>query len=135
MVYKHLRTDFNLGGNGNMKWKMIALIVLGVLVSLTSMSILQRYHILYWDVYLFVAISFYPLALVYGRHVMADVFYSIKAGPYSPFSTFCKNALVRNVCRALNWLIAIFTFVFVAWIYGVYNAYQRYQMQKGYIIK
>ena len=118
-----------------MKWKMIALIVLGVLVSLFTMNILQRYNILYWDVYLFVAISFYPLALVYGRRVMIDVFYSIKSGPYSPFSTLNKNAIARNLCRALNWLIAIFTFVFVGWIYGVYNAYQRYQMQKGYIIK
>lgn len=118
-----------------MKWKMIALIVLGVLVSLTTMSILQRYDILYWDVYFFVTISFYPLALVYGRHVMVDVFYSIKSGPYSPFSTIEKNTFVRHVCRTLNWLIAAFTFVFVGWIYGVYNAYQRYQMQKGYLIK
>mgnify|MGYP003455303299 CR=1 FL=1 len=118
-----------------MKWKMVALIVIGVLVSLFTMSILQRYDILYWDVYLFVAISFYPLALVYGRRVMIDVFYSIKSGPYSPFSTFYKNAIVRNLCKALNWIIAIVTFVFVGWIYGVYTAYQRYQMQKGYIRK
>lgn len=112
-----------------MKWKMITLIVLGFLLSLFAMNIL------YWDVYLFVAISFYPLALVYGRSVMVDVFYSIKSGPYSPFSTLYRNAIKRNICRVLNWLIAIFTFIFVGWIYGVYNAYQRYQMQKGYIIK
>ena len=118
-----------------MKWKMIALIVLGVLVSLFMTNILQRYDILYWDVYLFVAISFYPLALVYGRRVMVDVFYSIKSGPYSPFSTFNKHAIVRNICKGLNWIIAIFTFIFVGWIYGVYNAYKRYQMEKGYIIK
>jgi hypothetical protein len=118
-----------------MKWKMIALIVLGVLVSLITMSILQRYHILYWDVYLFVSIAFYPLALVYGRHVMVDVFYSIKAGPYSPFKTISKKVIVRNACHVLNGIIAGLTFVFVSWIYGVYNAYQRYQMQKGYLIK
>ena len=118
-----------------MKWKMITLIVLGVLVSLITMSFLQRYDILYWDVYLFVSISFYPLALVYGRHVMVDVFYSIKAGPYSPFATFDKNIIVRNVYRAINWIVAAFTFVFVGWIYGVYTAYQRYQMQKGFLIK
>ena len=118
-----------------MKWKMIALIVFGVLVSLFTMNTLQRYDILYWDVYLFVTISFYPLALVYGRRVMVDVFYSIKAGPYSPFSTVWKNALLRIICQALNFVIAAFMFVFVGWIYGVYNAYQRYQMQKGYIIK
>ena len=118
-----------------MKLKMIALIVLGVLVSSVMMNILQRYHILYWDVYLFVAISFYPLALVYGRNVMVDVFYSIKAGPYSPFSIIGKNSVVRTMYRALNWLTAAFTLVFVGWIYGVYNAYKRYQMQKGYIIK
>jgi len=117
-----------------MKWKMVALIVAGVLVSLFTMSILQRYDILYWDVYLFVAISFYPLAFVYGRRVMVDVFYSIKVGPYKPFSTASTNGFVRTFCQALNWIIAAFIFAFVGWIYGVYNAYQRYQMQNGYII-
>ena len=118
-----------------MKWKMAALIVFGVLVSLFTMNILQRYNILYWDVYLFVTISFYPLALVYGRRVMVDVFYSIKSGPYSPFSTKQRNKYVQSIFQILNGLIAAFVFIFVGWIYGVYNTYQRYQMQKGYIIK
>lgn len=118
-----------------MKWKMISLIVLGVLLSTLTMNTLQRFDVYYWDVYLFVTITFYPLALAYGRSVMVDVFYSIKAGPYSPFSVHWKNTLLRIFCQALNWVIAALTFVFVGWIYGVYNAYQRYQMQKGYIIK
>ena len=96
-----------------MKWKMVALIVSGVLVSLFTMSILQRYDILYWDVYLFVAISFYPLAFVYGRRVMVDVFYSIKVGPYKPFSTASTNGFVRTFCQALNWIVAAFIFAFV----------------------
>ena len=118
-----------------MKWKMISLIILGVILALISMTALQRLNILYWDVYLFVAISFYPLAIVYGRKVMVDVFHSIKEGPYSPFSINKKNAVVNLMYRAINLVVAIIAFMLVSWIYGVYNAYQHYQMQKGYIVK
>lgn len=112
-----------------MKWKMIALIILGMLIASITIMTLHRYSIYSGDVYLFVALSFYPLALVYGRGVMVDIFHSIYLGVHRPIK--------RNTAMAkcINLLAACFAFIFASWIHGTYHAYKKYQISERFSIK
>ena len=112
-----------------MKWKMIGLIILGVVIASTTIMTLQHYNLFVGDVYLFVALSFYPLAIVYGRDVMVDIFNSIYNGAHSPIK---KNKLFAKV---INFLVACFVVVFASWIHGTYHAYKKYQVAERFSIK
>lgn len=118
------------------KSKMITLLILGLCLSMIVMVLLQNKGFLRWDIYLFVTITCYPLAIFYGRNYMVDVFKSIRSGPYSPFRLkFGSGSVSRTMYPIFNFIVAGFMFIFVGWIYGVYHAYKTYQMSKGYIVK
>ena len=119
----------------SLKTKMILLIMFGFLFSCSSIFLLNRISWVVWDLYLFVALLFYPLAIVYGRKVMVDIFYSVKDGPYRFFKQTHGKGIVAGIKKLCNTIVAAITFLFVGWIYGTYTAYQKFVMAQGSIIK
>lgn len=119
----------------SLKVKMILLVVGGIIMSVLIMNALYMYQIITWDIYLFVMLACYPLAIVYGRNIMVDIFYGIKLGRYQLFKTKYSAKWKNTILKTMNTVVAALTTVFVGWIYGVYTAYQKYMMHKGIMMK
>lgn len=86
-------------------------------------------------IFIIVALVLYPLALVYGRSQIVDIFHSIRMGARQPFLTKRLDSPWRLLFAVLNTVIALLTVVFFGWIYGSYTAYQKLQMLKSYHVK
>ena len=81
------------------------------------------------------AIVCYPLAIVYGRGQMIDIFYSIRMGARQPFRAKTMDSSLNPLFTVVNFIIALLTIIFFGWIYGTYTAYQKLQMMKSFHIK
>lgn len=80
-------------------------------------------------IFIFVALTCYPLALAYGKKQIGDIFYSIYKGVHQPFQIRSGKGTWQPV---LNMCLALFTVLFFGWVYGVYYAYKQLQMLKSY---
>lgn len=79
-------------------------------------------------VFIFVAITCYPLALSYGKGQIVDIFHSIHKGARQPFPVKRGKGTWQSV---LNFCIALLTVISLGWVYGAYYAYKRLQMMKS----
>ena len=120
--------------------KMITLLVIGVILLIGVMYLLSwsgngLFLASFGGIFIILAFIFYPLALVYGRSQMFDIFQSIRMGARQPFRTQKANSPWRPIFALLNAVVALLTIVFFGWIYGAYTAYQKLQMLKSYHVK
>ena len=120
-----------------MKRNMIILLVVGVLVAIAFFWIYgylfpysnAMYSVL--GILILSAFVFYPVALVYGRNQIIDLFHSIRAGGRQPLHL--KQGSVWNPLRkTLNFAIACVITVFLGWLYGTYTAWQHLQLAKRF---
>ena len=73
----------------------------------------------------------YPVAIVYGRNEIINVFHSIRIGGRQPFRS--KPASVWNpLKKMLNAIIACVITVGFGWLYGTYTAWQHLQLAKRF---
>ncbi|MER2192358.1 MAG: hypothetical protein ABS951_15460 [Solibacillus sp.] len=77
-------------------------------------------------VFLFAAITCYPLAISYGRGQIIDIFHSIHKGERQPLQV--KHGIWQPV---VSFCIALVTVSSFGWVYGSYYAYKRLQMMKS----
>lgn len=119
------------------KRKMIFLLGAGLLLAIVFFSVYSYVNAYSYVMYSFfgmivlIGLIFYPIALVYGRAQIVDVFHSIRGGARQPFRM--KPGNVFNVAlKGLNLLFALFTTIFLGWAYGAYTAYQKLQYAKLY---
>lgn len=120
-----------------MKRNMIFLLVAGV-VAATAFFWLYGYLFPYsytmysiLGILILGAFVFYPVALVYGRNQIIDLFHSIRAGGRQPFRL--KQGSVWNPFKnTLNVIIACVITVFFGWLYGTYSAWQHLQLAKRF---
>ena len=120
-----------------MKRNMIFLLVAGV-VAATSFFWLYGYVFPYsyamysiLGILILCAFVFYPVALIYGRNQIIDLFHSIRAGGRQPFRL--KQGSVWNpLKKTLNFIIAGVVTVFLGWLYGTYTAWQHLQLAKRF---
>ncbi|MCH7323951.1 hypothetical protein LZ480_18985 [Solibacillus sp. MA9] len=120
--------------------KMIVLLVVGVVILIGVLYLLSStgngvFLASYSGIFIIFALVLYPLALVYGRSQMVDIFHSIRIGARQPFLTKKANSPWKVLTAALNTVIALLTIIFFGWIYGAYTAYQKLQMLKSYHVK
>lgn len=120
--------------------KMITLLVIGVILLIGVMYLLSwsgngMFLASFGGIFIILAFIFYPLALVYGRSQMFDIFQSIRMGARQPFRTQKANSPWKSIFALLNAVVALLTIVFFGWIYGAYTAYQKLQMLKSYHVK
>ena len=81
------------------------------------------------------AIACYPIAIVYGRGQIIDIFHSIRMGARQPFLAKTMKSPLNPLFSVVNFIIALLTIIFFGWIYGTYTAYQKLQMMKSFHIK
>jgi hypothetical protein len=117
--------------------KMLILLVVGLIMSLSILFFLYFIGRLYFvasfsGLYIMFACICYPLAIVYGRGQMLDIFHSIRIGARQPFLVKNVNALWKPLFALLNTLIALSTLILLGWIYGTHMAYQKLQMIKSF---
>lgn len=120
-----------------MKRNMIFLLVAGV-VAATAFFWLYGYVFPYsyamysiLGILILGAFVFYPVALVYGRNQIIDLFHNIRAGARQPFRL--KQGSVWNpLKKTLNFIIACVITVFFGWLYGTYTAWQHLQLAKRF---
>ncbi|ATP42032.1 hypothetical protein CSE16_19515 [Solibacillus sp. R5-41] len=120
--------------------KMRMLLIGGFLLAMVVLFMLNSVHLgLYLasfnGLFLLAAISCYPLAIVYGRRQIVDVFNCIRMGERQPFRVRNFKSPMKPLYTLLNLLIAAVTIVFFGWIYGTYTAYQKLRMIKSFQIK
>lgn len=116
------------------KNKVILLFVVGVVLASSffyALYVVKMGYSLrtsFIGVYLFVAITCYPLALAYGRGQIIDIFHSIYKGVRQPFQVKFGKGTWQPV---VNFCIALVTVISFGWVYGSYYAYKRLQMMKS----
>ena len=120
--------------------KMRTLLIGGVLLAIVVLFLLNSvqlglYVASFNGLFLLVAISCYPLAIVYGRRQIVDIFNSIRIGDRQPFRLRKFRSPMKPIYTLLNLIIATLTTVFFGWAYGAYTAYQKLQMLKGFHVK
>lgn len=120
--------------------KMITLLFVGVALLIAVLYLLSwsgngLFLASFGGLFIILAIIFYPLALVYGRSQIIDVFQSIRMGARQPFRTTKANSPWQSIIAMVNAVIALLTIVFFGWIYGAYTAYQKLQMLKSFHVK
>lgn len=120
--------------------KMIGLLVVGVLFLIGVYYVIARsgnglFLASFSGIFIILALVLYPLALVYGRSQIVDIFQSIRIGARRPFLTKKIDSPWRLFFTVINTVIALLTVVFFGWIYGAYTAYQKLQMLKSYYVK
>lgn len=120
--------------------KMIGLLVVGGLFLIGVFYVLARsgnglFLASFSGIFIILALVLYPLALVYGRSQIVDIFQSILIGARRPFLTKKIDPPWRLFFTVINTVIALLTVVFFGWIYGAYTAYQKLQMLKSYYVK
>ena len=120
-----------------MKRNMIVLLVVGIIVAIAffwGYSYLFPYSYAMYSVLgmlILCAFVFYPVALVYGRNQIIDLFHNIRAGGRQPLRL--KQGSVWNPLRkTVNFVIACVTTLFLGWLYGTYTAWQHLQLAKRF---
>lgn len=119
------------------KRNMMLLLVLGSLIAIAFFwgygrlfpSSTMMYSTL--GILLLFALIFYPMALVYGRDQMKDLFRGISSGARQPFSVKPNNGW-NPLFKLLNTILACVTVIFLGWAYGAYMAWQRLQFFKQF---
>ena len=120
-----------------MKRNMIVLLVVGVIVAIAffwGYGYLFPYSYAMYSVLgilLLGACAFYPVALVYGRNQIIDLFHNIRAGGRQPFR-LKQGSFWNPLRKTLNFAIASVTTVFLGWLYGTYTAWQHLQLAKRF---
>ena len=120
--------------------KMIALLIGGLVLMIIvfyGLSIIGKGDFIasFSGLFIVFAIVCYPLAIVYGRSQIIDIFHSIRMGARQPFRAKTMNSPLNPIITVVNFIIALFTIIFFGWIYGSYTAYQKLQMIKSFHIK
>lgn len=120
--------------------KMIILLVTGVVLAIETLLLLNSegkeiYITSFSGLFIVVALICYPLAIVYGHRQIVGIFESIRIGARRPFQTSKMNSLLNPLFSVLNCIVAIVIVLSFGWVYGVYTAYQKLQMMKGFHIK
>lgn len=120
--------------------KMIILLVTGVVLAIGTLLLLNSegkeiYITSFSGLFIVVALICYPLAIVYGHRQIVGIFESIRIGERRPFQTSKMNSLLNPLFSVLNCIVAIVIVLSFGWVYGVYTAYQKLQMMKGFHIK
>lgn len=120
-----------------MKRNMIFLLVAGV-VAATAFFWLYGYVFPYsyamysiLGILILGAFVFYPIALVYGRNQIINLFHSIRAGGRQPFR-LQQGSVWNPLKKTLNVIIASVVTVFFGWLYGTYSAWQHLQLAKRF---
>ena len=73
----------------------------------------------------------YPVAIVYGRNEIINLFHNIRIGGRQPFQI--KQASVWNPLKKIvNTIIACVITVGFGWLYGTYTAWQHLQLAKRF---
>ncbi|KYG90952.1 hypothetical protein [Metasolibacillus sp. FSL K6-0083] len=112
------------------KRAMIMLLIFGAILAsiilwLLSITVFGTYILYSFSTLLiFVAITCYPLALVYGRSDIEKLFESIRIGSYRLFRAR------KSYANILNLLIAAAITLFFGWAYGTYGAYRDLKYRK-----
>ncbi|MER2039405.1 MAG: hypothetical protein ABS944_14765 [Solibacillus sp.] len=117
--------------------KMLLLLVVGLILTIGILffffSIGRWYYFASFSgLFIIFALICYPLAIVYGRGQMIDIFHSIRMGDRQPFRVKKINSPWKPLFALFNWIIALFTLIFLGWIYGTHMAYQKLQMIKSF---
>ncbi|MEK4427278.1 hypothetical protein [Solibacillus sp. FSL K6-1523] len=120
--------------------KMRMLLIGGVLLAIIVLFLLNSvqlglYVASFSGLFLLAAISCYPLAIVYGRRQIIDIFNSIRIGERQPFRLRKFRSPMKPIYTLLNLIVATLTTLFFGWIYGAYTAYQKLRMLKSFQIK
>ena len=120
--------------------KMITLLVIGGALLIGVLYLLSwsgngLFLASFGGIFVILALIFYPLALVYGRSQMIDVFQSIRIGARQPFRAQKANSPWQPIIAMVKTVVALLTLVFFGWIYGAYTAYQKLQMLKSFHVK
>ena len=120
-----------------MKRNMIFLLVAGV-VAATAFFWIYGYLFPYsYAMYSIIGILilgafvFYPVALVYGRNQIIDLFHNIRAGGRQPLH-LKKGSVWNPLKKTLNFAIAVIITAFFGWLYGTYTAWQHLQLAKRF---
>lgn len=112
-----------------------AVLAIGFFALLNVLNIGTYFAASLGGLFVFVAIVCYPLAFVYGKHRIIDVFHSISIGDRQPFRIMPGKARWKPIFTGLNFIFAAFTTVCFGWAYGTYNAYKKLQMLKSFQVK
>lgn len=120
--------------------KMIGLLLGGLILMIVvfnGLSIIGKGNFIasFSGLFFVFAIVCYPLALVYGRGQIVDIFHSIRMGARQPFLAKTMKSPLNPLFTVVNFIIALLTIIFFGWIYGTYTAYQKLQMMKSFHIK
>ena len=120
--------------------KMMGLLIGGLILMIIvfyGLSIIGKGNFIasFSGIFTVFAIVCYPLAIVYGRSQMIDIFHSIRMGARQPFRAKTMKSPLNPLITVVNFVIALFTIIFFGWIYGAYTAYQKLQMMKSFHIK
>ena len=120
--------------------KMITLLAVGGVLLIAVLYLLSwsgngLFLASFGGIFIILALIFYPLALVYGKGQIIDIFHSIRIGARQPFRAQKANSPWQPIFTLLNTVIALLTIVFFGWIYGAYTAYQKLQMLKSFHVK
>ncbi|MEG0384655.1 MAG: hypothetical protein RR642_07880 [Solibacillus sp.] len=120
--------------------KMWMLLISGVLIALVVLFMLKSAHLgpyvaSFNGLFLLAGISCYPLAIVYGRRQIIDIFNSIRMGERQPFRLGKLRSPIKPFYTLLNLVIAAATVVLFGWIYGTYTAYLKLRMIKSFQVK
>ena len=120
-----------------MKRNMILLLVVGVIVAIAFFwgygYVFPYSYAMYSLLGMLIlgGLICYPVAIVYGRNEIINVFHSIRIGRRQPFRI--KNASVWNPLRKIvNAIIACVITVSFGWLYGTYTAWQQLQLAKRF---
>ena len=120
-----------------MKRNMIILLVLGGLVATASFWIYGYLFPYSYAMYSLLGILIlgglicYPVAIVYGRNEIINLFHNIRIGGRQPLRM--KQGSSWNLLRkTVNFIIACIVTVFLGWLYGTYTAWQHLQLAKRF---
>lgn len=106
------------------KNSMIMLLIFGAVIASLALWLLSHTvfgtYILYSfsALFIFIAITCYPLAIVYGKRDIKRVYDSIYIGNYRLFR------MRKPYANVLNTVVASIITIFFGWAYGAYGAYR-----------
>ena len=121
--------------------KIFLLLGGGALLAIGFFALLSFQHSSFYftasfsGIFVFIGLVCYPLAIVYGKKQITDVFNSIREGERQPFRVTPGKAGWNSIYTVVNFIIAVLVTVFFGWGYGTYTAYKKLQMLKGFQMK
>lgn len=119
------------------KRNMLILLCVGILLNVIFFWVYGKLYpystVMYsmLGILILLALLFYPIAIVYGRDQIKDLFQAIANGARQPF-TAKVGSVWNGFFKVLNFVFACVTAVSFGWAYGSYIAWQRLQFSKRF---